>query len=101
MQTTDKLLHANNIYDKPLLSPINMADWNTPTGAFKISNSSCNSKLTTITAPAGDSGFTADSWVPEASNSGGDGFEAFEDDTGYIGQNVSKHAGDDSSGCRK
>jgi hypothetical protein len=58
-------------------------------------------KLTPFTAAAGG-GFTADeststAWAPKATTSGGDGFE---DDTGYIGQNVSKHAGDDS-GCRK
>ena len=58
-------------------------------------------KLTPLTAAAGG-GLTADeststAWAPEATTSGGDGLE---DDTGYIGQNVSKHAGDDS-GCRK
>lgn len=97
MQTINKL-HHHIIHDSSLLSPINMADWNTPTGTSEVFNSSCNSKLTIVTAAAGDGGFTADeSWAPAATTSGGDGFE---DDTGYIGQNVSKHAGDDS-GCRK
>ena len=79
-----------------------MADWNTPTGTSEPDLSAplvVHSELTLLTAAAGDGGFTADeSWAPAATTSGGDGFE---DDTGYIGQNVSKHAGDDSGGCLK
>jgi hypothetical protein len=79
-----------------------MADWNTPTSTSEIFYSSCcNSELTTVTVAAGDGGFTADeSWAPQETTSGGG--DGFEDDTGYIGQNVSKHAGaSDDSGCRK
>lgn len=76
-----------------------MADWDTPTSTSEIFYSRCNSELTTIAVAAGDGGFTADeSWAPQETTSGGG--DGFEDDTGYIGQNVSKHAGDDS-GCRK
>lgn len=81
-----------------------MAGWDdTPTGTSEhLCNPSGVSELTIITAAAGDGGFTADqststAWAPEATTSAGDGFD---DDTGYIGQNVSKHAGGDS-GCRK
>jgi hypothetical protein len=81
-----------------------MAGWDdTPTGTFEhICNPSRDSELTILPAAADDGAFTADqststAWAPEATTSGGDGFD---DDTGYIGQNVSKHAGGDS-GCRK
>jgi hypothetical protein len=58
-------------------------------------------KLTLFTAAAADGGFMADNsasndaWAPQST--GGD-----DDDTGYIGENVSKHAGDGGGdGCRK
>jgi hypothetical protein len=57
-------------------------------------------KLTLFTAAAADGGFMADNsvsndaWAPQST--AGD-----DDDTGYIGENVSKHAGGDGDGCRK
>jgi hypothetical protein len=82
-----------------------MAGWDdTPTGTFDDASPTpfCISDLTLLTVAASDGGFTADeststAWAPEATTTGGDGFD---DDTGYIGQNISKHAGGDS-GCRK
>ena len=83
-----------------------MADWNdTPTGKTKLNQKalSYNTQLMFSTAIAGDGGFTADettsntAWAPQDTTGG----EGFDDDTGYIGQDVSKHAGTHDSGCRK
>jgi hypothetical protein len=76
-----------------------MAGWDdAPTGKH-FSSHSRTSKLILLTAAADDGGFSADTWAPEATATGGG--DGFDDDTGYIGQNVSKHAGVNDEGCRK
>lgn len=59
------------------------------------------SRLTIFTAATAEDGFTADT---SATNDawGASGATAIDDeDTGYIGQNVSKHAGTGDDTCRK
>lgn len=92
--------HPNTRHTLPSNNHLPMADWNTPTGTSEVSDSSRHSELTLLTAAAGDGGWTADdSWTPQETTTGGGG-GGFEDDTGYTGQNISKHAGGDG-GCRK
>jgi hypothetical protein len=78
-----------------------MAGWDdTPSGTSHPTSLASNIELTFFTAAAADGGFRADNsasndaWAPQST--GGD-----DDDTGYIGENVSKHAGGDGDGCRK
>jgi hypothetical protein len=77
-----------------------MAGWNdAPSGTSHSFFLARNIQLTLFTAAVADGGFTADnsaandSWAPQSTTG--------DDDIGYLGENVSKHAGGDGDGCRK